>query len=53
MPYLDDKMYNAPVIEVIWRAIYREQEKITRAKEEIEKLKCDLRDLGIEDPQTF
>jgi hypothetical protein len=37
---------NTLVIEVIKRAIAREQDKISRARDEIEKLTQDLFDLG-------
>lgn len=41
---------NGPVIEVLWRALAREEEKIERAREEIIKLRLDLQELGVELP---
>jgi len=48
MSYRD--LRNGPVIEVLRRALAREEEKIERAQEEILKLRRDLAELGVELP---
>ena len=42
--------HNQPVILVLRRALWREQERITRAEIEIIKLKLELLALGVELP---
>lgn len=46
-----DERFNQPVIMVLKRALWREQEKIERAEQEIIKLKLDLLELGVELPE--
>ncbi len=41
---------NGPLIEVLKRALWHEQEKIRNAQAEISKLKGELHDLGVELP---
>lgn len=42
--------YNAPLIQVLKNALYREQEKIKRAEQEIFNIKTKLLELGVELP---
>lgn len=50
--YMSDAaiMANRPLIEVLKRALAREQEKIAEAEREIHRLKLELLELGVELP---
>jgi len=48
MPYREIR--NGPAIEVLRRALAREEEKIERAREEIVRIRLELQELGSELP---